>query len=125
MNSERSCVRYCQAERWLGCGSFIGAFATGSSGSRHSGENIVRPHHLIGLVFEDVAVPKVAAWIALERDHDARDRSRRTLHHVFPAQFMRIRRSSAFGVAQWKRVAGQLVVHGEAAPIEDLKTHEM
>src|SRR5579862_8659368 len=35
--------------------------------------NFVRPHHLVVLMFQDVAVPYVASGMAVEGDDDARD----------------------------------------------------
>src|SRR6185312_10933706 len=89
-----------------------------SAGSSH---DLVRPHHFVGFMFEDVAVPDVSSGIRLEGNDDASGSSGRTLHHVFPAHFVRLGRHGWAGVAEGQRVAGEIVLDAEAASIEDLE----
>ncbi len=81
------------------------------------------PHHVVGFVFEDVAVVEVFAGVAFEVDDDAGDGAGRALDDVFPAEFV------GLGWGGWGEEA-QLLVHQilediEGAAVENLEAHQV
>src|SRR5580700_167104 len=56
------------------------------------GNDFIRAHHFIVLVFEDVAVPHIASGETLEGHNNPRDHSRMSLYGIFPASLIRTRR---------------------------------
>src|SRR5271170_3084365 len=48
-------------------------------------DHLVRPHHLVVLVLQYVAVPHVTSGEAFERNDDASNDARLRAHRVFPA----------------------------------------
>src|ERR1700679_1752142 len=53
-----------------------------------SGDDFEGAHHVVGFVFEDVAVVEVFARVAFEADDNAGDHSGGTLNDIFPAEFV-------------------------------------
>jgi hypothetical protein len=64
---------------------------------RQSGDNVIGPHHVVGSMFEDVAVIEIAAEVAFETHNNAGNNARRALQHILPSQFMRGRRVGISG----------------------------
>ena len=84
-------------------------------------KEIVRSHHLIVLVLEQMAVPHIAARITFEAHDDARHHARIGAHRIFPAHLLwawtaereRPVHQAAAGpsdcksLGRWLRLAGQ------------------
>ena len=70
-------VKDAAPERW-----WPGRMKVGSGGF---GEDFIGAHHFVVFVFEDVAVPDVAAGVALELDDDAGGGPGGSPYRVFPA----------------------------------------
>src|SRR5579862_223574 len=70
----------------------------GDLGSRSN--NLIRTHHLVVFMFEDVAVPDISSRVADEWDKNASDRLGIHAHRVFPAHFVRIGRHRLAHVAK-------------------------
>src|ERR1700733_5702065 len=86
-------------------------------------DNFVGPHHLVVLVFENMAVPDVAAGESLERNNDPRDHAWVGADRVFPAGLRRSRRNSRAGEADRPFVLKFESV--ERPAVEYLKPHQV
>jgi hypothetical protein len=64
---------------------------------RQSGDNVIGPHHVVGFMFEDVAVIEIAADVAFETHNNAGNHAWRALHRILPSQLMRGRRVGISG----------------------------
>jgi len=79
---------------------------------RLSGDDFEGAHHVVGFVFEDVAVVEVSAGVAFEADDDTGDGAGRALNGVLPAKFVGVGcggggGEAEFFVEQVKRVYGE------------------
>ena len=106
---------------------------TGASGSRLTSDRVVwlssslcgyyliRLHHFVVLVFEDVAVPDVTSNKAFEANYDSRDHPRVGAHRIFPPSFARFGRSGRSPVSE-----DALVLIGKGVkttPVQDLEAY--
>ena len=55
---------------------------------RRGRDDVVWPHHLVVLVFEQVAVPYVATRVAFKLCYDARNHPRMRLNCIFPSRLV-------------------------------------
>src|SRR5580704_6986797 len=53
-------------------------------------ENLIRPHHFVVFMFQDVAMPHIPPRVALESHDDPRHCAGVGAHGVFPSRFRRI-----------------------------------
>jgi hypothetical protein len=86
-------------------------------------QGFVGPHHFVVLMFQDVAVPDVAAGEALKGDKNACNHARVGADGVFPPALEGLGRLPGPGEAQ--RSLGLEVDAIEAAAIENLKADEV
>ena len=86
-------------------------------------EHIVGAHHFVVFVFEDVAVPDIAAGESLKPHDDARHHSRIGAHGVFPSGFARLRRHCGADVAHLALRRINLRFEGPA--VEYLESNQM
>jgi hypothetical protein len=87
------------------------------------GADLVRAHHFVVFMLEDVAMPDVAAGVAVETDDDAGDHAGFGAHCVLPPCFRRIGRDR---VARELQLVFADVGEGlKTAAVEDLKFDEM
>ncbi len=95
------------------------SFAAGS----RSGYDFEGAHHVVGFVFEDVAVVEVFAGVAFEANDDARYGACRALNGVFPTKFVGCWRLRRCNKAHF--FGGHVLEGIESAAVEDLEAHEM
>ncbi len=88
-----------------------------------SGDDFEWAHHVVGFVFEDVAVVEVFAGVAFEADDDARYCTGRALNGVFPAKFIGFRRLCRCNKTHLFR--GHVLEGVEGAAVEELEAHEV
>ena len=74
-------------------------------------------------MFQNVAMPDIAAGVALEPYNDSRDHSRMRLHGVFPTGFVRRWRHSCADVLDSSSLVVVLRLKGPA--VEDLKSDQV
>src|SRR5882757_8824523 len=65
------------------------------------GDDFERTHHVVGFVFEDVAVVEVSAGVAFEADDDTGDGAGRALNGVLPAKFVGVGCGGGGGEAEF------------------------
>ena len=81
------------------------------------------PHHVVGFVFEDVAMVEILAGVAFEVDDNAGDEAWRALDYVFPAKFVGLGRDGRAEEAQL--LVHQILEGIELAAVEDLEAHQV
>jgi subtilisin family serine protease len=94
---------------------------SGSRRARGSRDDVERPHHLVGGVLEVMAVPDVAAGVAVEAHDDARDRARVRANCVLPARLGRVGRHRF--AAKPHALVQEKELRLEELPVEDLKSY--
>src|SRR5580692_2482449 len=84
-------------------------------------EHDVRPHHFVVFMFQNVTVPDVAAWIALETSNDPCDHTGFCSNGIFPPCFCRVRRNRRSGESDL--LLAEIAERFEFASIQNLKSH--
>lgn len=87
------------------------------------GNDLEGTHHVVGFVFEDVAVVEVFAGVAFEADDNACDHAARALDGVLPTCFICFGRDD--GAGEMKFLVHEVLGGVEGAAIEDLKAHHV
>jgi hypothetical protein len=100
------------------CAALQGCWA-----ARFASDHLIRPHHLIVLVLQHVAMPDVAPCISFERHDNARDHARVGARRVLPSGFGRFRRRRRARISQ--RILVLISEGVQTAAIQDLKTDQM
>ncbi len=74
-------------------------------------------------MFKDVAMPKVASRIAVERHNNARHRLRRALHNILPSHLMRCWRKHR--PSKLQRFIRKIVERRKALTVQYLEPHHV
>jgi hypothetical protein len=87
--------------------------------ARSGGEDLEGAHHLVGFVFEEMAVPGVAACVSVKADDDAGDGTGEGADGVFPAHFAGL--GVGYGAGPEEFFVHAVFVDVEIAAIEHLE----
>ena len=87
------------------------------------GKHLNRSHHFVVFVFEDMAVPDVAAGVSVEGDDDACDHGGVGAYRIFPSHFFG--RGGLGGSEEVQRALGLIFKGVERAAVEDLEADQM